>query len=46
MDIQTIILQQIDIILPLWRIGGWFILGFVLGRIAHIFEVDKNKPTG
>lgn len=44
MDIEKIILQQIDIILPLWRIAGWFLLGFVFGRIAHIFEEDKNKP--
>lgn len=42
---ERIIIEQIDFFLPIWRMCGWFMLGFIIGRIAAVLENDKNNPT-
>lgn len=44
--IERIILEQIDFFIPIWKICGWFLLGFIFGRIATLIEQDKNNLVG
>jgi hypothetical protein len=41
---EKIFLESVDLLLPIWRICGWFLLGFIFGRIASIIDENKKNP--